>query len=67
MHQTEDVRRYVPIPRSRMFSTVIAFLADHGLAVGYRRPQAVGCAQTGLAESAAALDAHADEVHSIDG
>jgi hypothetical protein len=32
MHQREDAARYVSILQSRMFSTVSAFLTDHGLA-----------------------------------
>ena len=34
MHQREDATRYVDILQARMFSTVRAFLADHGLATG---------------------------------
>ncbi|MFG2570526.1 hypothetical protein ACGFR6_34510 [Streptomyces sp. NPDC048567] len=45
MHQTEDVQRYVSILQSRMFSTVIAFLADHGLATGELKRQVVAITQ----------------------
>ncbi|MEU0184152.1 hypothetical protein ABZ312_23620 [Streptomyces sp. NPDC006207] len=45
MHQTEDVQRYVSILQSRMFSTVSAFLADHGLATAEFRRQAVAITQ----------------------
>lgn len=45
MHQTEDVQRYVSILQSRMFSTVSAFLADHGLATGEFKRQAIAITQ----------------------
>lgn len=45
MHQTEDVQRYVSILQSRMFSTVSAFLADHGLATGEFQRQAIAITQ----------------------
>ncbi|MFF3519898.1 MULTISPECIES: hypothetical protein [Streptomyces] len=45
MHQTEDVQRYVSILQSRMFSTVSAFLADHGLATGEFKRQAIEITQ----------------------
>lgn len=40
MHQAEDAYRHISILQSRMFSTVSAFLADHGLAVGEFQRQA---------------------------
>lgn len=40
MHQAEDAYRHISILQSRMFSTVSAFLADHGLAVGEFKRQA---------------------------
>ncbi|WP_405944304.1 hypothetical protein [Streptomyces sp. NBC_00932] len=45
MHQTEDVQRYVSILQTRMFSTVSAFLADHGLAIGEFQRQAIAITQ----------------------
>ncbi|MFD4947057.1 hypothetical protein ACFVYE_41415 [Streptomyces sp. NPDC058239] len=45
MHQTEDVQRYVSILQSRMFSTVSAFLSDHGLAIGEFQRQAIAITQ----------------------
>ncbi|WP_328904889.1 PRA1 family protein [Streptomyces sp. NBC_00234] len=45
MHQTEDVQRYVSILQTRMFSTVGAFLSDHGLAIGEFQRQAVAITQ----------------------
>ncbi|MCX4512901.1 hypothetical protein OHA27_21845 [Streptomyces sp. NBC_01619] len=45
MHQTEDVQRYVSILQSRMFNTVSAFLADHGLATGEFKRQAIAITQ----------------------
>ncbi|MFJ4414292.1 hypothetical protein [Streptomyces sp. NPDC088925] len=45
MHQTEDVQRYVSIVQSRMFSTVSAFLADHGLATAEFTRQAIAITQ----------------------
>ncbi|MFI6407829.1 hypothetical protein [Streptomyces sp. NPDC050548] len=40
MHQAEDAYRHISILQSRMFSTVTAFLSDHGLAVGEFQRQA---------------------------
>lgn len=45
MHQREDVQRYVSILQARMFSTVSAFLADHGLATGEFKRQAIAITQ----------------------
>ncbi|MEU6403047.1 hypothetical protein [Streptomyces sp. NPDC046985] len=40
MHQIEDARRHISILQSRMFSTVSAFLDDHGVFTGDFRRQA---------------------------
>ncbi|MGW5659852.1 hypothetical protein ACWEWG_07070 [Streptomyces sp. NPDC003758] len=40
MHQTEDAARHISILQSRMFSTVTAFLDDHGVFTGDFRRQA---------------------------
>lgn len=40
MHQSEDVARHISILQSRMFSTVSAFLYDHGASTGEFRRQA---------------------------
>ncbi|MET8696524.1 hypothetical protein ABZV65_28755 [Streptomyces bauhiniae] len=40
MHQAEDVARHISILQSRMFSTVSAFLTDHGVATGEFKRQA---------------------------
>lgn len=40
MHQAEDAARHISILQSRMFSTVSAFLDDHGVATGEFRRQA---------------------------
>ncbi|MFE1955019.1 hypothetical protein ACFW9D_31630 [Streptomyces sp. NPDC059524] len=40
MHQAEDVARHISILQSRMFSTVSAFLDDHGASTGEFRRQA---------------------------
>jgi hypothetical protein len=45
MHQAEDVERHVSILQARMFSTVRAFLADHGLATGEFQRQAAAITQ----------------------
>ncbi|MFD7778840.1 hypothetical protein [Streptomyces sp. NPDC059753] len=39
MHQSEDAARYISTIQSRMFSTVLAFLDDHGAATGEFRRQ----------------------------
>ncbi|MCQ4210405.1 hypothetical protein [Streptomyces longispororuber] len=40
MHQAEDAARHISILQSRMFSTVSAFLDDHGVSTGEFRRQA---------------------------